>query len=205
MIYGYARVSTAFESTKDRNQTFDRQIMILKEHGVKEENIFYDRITGGSKTKDRESFDRLLKILLPGDSVIVSEMSRLSRSLRDLIDTVNYFMQHQIGLTFIKEGFIIGADKMNPVTNLLFQIIGAVNEFEKSLTAERVRQGMQASKLKGKQLGRPKTISEEKKQIIINSYLNGMTYRQLSDTYNYSLPTLVSICKPYTSVKNKSK
>lgn len=51
MIYGYMRVSTAFEQSKERNQSFDRQLMILKEKGVKEENIFQDRISGGVSTK----------------------------------------------------------------------------------------------------------------------------------------------------------
>ena len=74
MIYGYARVSTAFESTKDRNQNFDRQEMILKEYGVKQEDIFCDRITGGSSTKDREEYNKLMKILLPGDMIYVSDL-----------------------------------------------------------------------------------------------------------------------------------
>lgn len=197
MIYGYARVSTALEKTKDRNQTFDRQLMILKEKGVKEENIFCDRITGGSNTKDREAFDKLLSVILPGDTIVVSEMSRLSRSLKDLIDTVNYFMSRQIGITFIKEGFVIGTDGMNPVNKLLFQIIGAVNEFEKSLIAERVSQGMQASKLKGKTLGRPQKTSPELKDEIISRWLSGIDYKTLSAQYGLSIPTLVSICHPY--------
>lgn len=202
MIYGYARVSTALEKTKDRNQTFDRQLMILKEKGVKEENIFCDRITGGSNTKDREAFDKLLSVILPGDTIIVSEMSRLSRSLRNLIDTVNYFMSHQIGITFIKEGFVIGTDGMNPVNKLLFQIIGAVNEFEKSLIAERVSQGMQASKQKGKVLGRPQKTSPEIKDEIISRWLSGIDYKTLSAQYNLSIPTLVSICHPYKDKRN---
>ena len=71
MLYGYARVSTAFESTKDRNQTFDRQEEILKQYGIKQENLFCDRISGGSNTKDREEYQNLMKIVLPGDMVYI--------------------------------------------------------------------------------------------------------------------------------------
>lgn len=203
MIYGYARVSTNFEETKDRNQTFDRQKMILLEHGVKEENIFYERITGGSNTADRPEFDKLMSILLPGDSVIVTEMSRLSRSLHDLMDTVEKFMKRQIGLTFLKEGFVIGTDGMNPINKLLFQIIGAVNEFEKSLIGERVKQGMRASKEKGTQLGRPKKIDTDTKKEIVSKWLGGMKYKELSVQYNLSVPTLVNICHPYKQNRKK--
>ena len=46
MIYGYMRVSTSFEEKKERNQSFDRQLMILREKGIEEQNIFQDRISG---------------------------------------------------------------------------------------------------------------------------------------------------------------
>lgn len=198
MLYGYARVSTAFEQTKDRNQTFDRQEMILKEHGVKTENIFCDRITGGSSTKDREAYDRLMQVVLPGDTIIVSEMSRLSRSLTDLLDTVNNLMNRQIGIHFVKESILIGTDGLNPMNKLLFQLLGAFNEFEKSLIAERVSQGMQASKLKGTKLGRPTKVDPVLENEIIKKYFaEHWTYEKLKNYYNLSMPTICKICRSY--------
>lgn len=197
MIYGYARVSTAFENAKDRNQTFDRQIMILKENGVKEENIFCDRISGGSKTKDREAFENLMKVIIPGDMIVVSEMSRFSRSLQDLIKSLDDLVKRQVGIWFIKENMKIGTNGIDPMNKLLLHLLGAFNEFERNLIAERVHEGMQASKLKGTKLGRPQVIEESIRKSVIEDYINGMSYRTLNVKYNISLPTLVKICKPH--------
>ena len=199
MLYGYARVSTAFESTKNRNQTFDRQEMILKENGVLQENLFCDRITGGSNTKDREEYDKLMRILLPGDMIYVSEMSRFSRSLQDLIASVNYLMEKQVGIKFIKEGIEIGSSGLSPMNKFIFQLFGAFNEFEKSLIAERVKQGMQASKAKGNKLGRKNKLDKLTQQKMVDDFISGMIYDELVVKYKVSRPTVASICKPHSA------
>lgn len=206
MLYGYARVSTAFESTKDRNQNFDRQEMILKENGVLQENLFCDRVTGGSKTSDREEYDKLMRILLPGDMIYVSEMSRFSRSLQDLIASVNYLMERQVGIKFIKEGIEIGSSGLSPMNKFIFQLFGAFNEFEKSLIAERVHQGMQASKAKGNVLGRPKKMDKPTQEAMIKDFVEeGMSYDELVMKYKVSRPTVASICKPHSMERKDRK
>lgn len=200
MLYGYARVSTAFESTKGRNQTFDRQEMILKENGVEQENLFCDRITGGSKTSDRQEYDKLMRILLPGDIIYVSEMSRFSRSLQDLIASVNYLMEKQVGIKFIKEGIEIGSSGLSPMNKFIFQLFGAFNEFEKSLIAERVHQGMQASIAKGNKMGRKNKLDALKQEEMIHDFVEfGMTYDELVIKYGVSRPTVASICKSHSA------
>lgn len=205
MLYGYARVSTAFESTKDRNQKFDRQEMILKDYGVKQQNLFCDRISGSSKTADRQEYDKLMKIILPGDMIYVSEMSRFSRSLQDLISSVNYLMEKQVGIKFIKEGIEIGSNGLTPMNKFIFQLFGAFNEFERTLTAERVKQGMQASKAKGKVLGRPLKLDESTRKDMIRDFVeDAMTYDDLQAKYKVSRATVATICKPH-SVERRSR
>ena len=200
MLYGYMRVSTAFESTKDRNQKFDRQEMILKEHGVLQENLFCDRITGGSNTKDREEYDKLMKILLPGDVIYVSEMSRFSRSTIDLIASINYLMSKQIGIKFIKEGIEIGSSGLSPMNKFLITLFGAFAEFEKSLIAERVSQGMQASKSKGNKMGRPQKLDPLTQEEMIKDFVEeSMSYDLLMKKYHISRATVASICKPHSA------
>ena len=206
MLYGYARISTAFESTKDRNQKFDRQEMILKDYGVKQQNIFCDRISGGSKTADRQEYDKLMKIILPGDMIYVSEMSRFSRSLQDLISSVNYLMEKQVGIKFIKEGIEIGSNGLTPMNKFIFQLFGAFNEFEKSLIAERVHQGMQASKAKGTLLGRPLKLDENTRKDMIRDFVEeAMTYDSLQEKYKVSRATVASICKPHSAERRSRK
>lgn len=196
MIYGYMRVSTAFEQSKERNQSFDRQLMILKEKGVKEENIFQDRISGGVSTKDRPEFDKMMSTLKKGDMIIVTEMSRFSRSLQDLIETVNNLTEKKIGITFLKENIIIDDNGLNPMNKFIFQLFGAFAEFEKSLIAERVKMGMQASKLKGTKLGCPGKMQDEEKLAEFKvDYMDGMPYAEMQKKYELSKPSVIATAK----------
>ena len=196
MIYGYARISTAFEQSKDRNQSFDRQLMILKEKGIDEQNIFQDRISGGVSTKNRPEFDKMMSTLKKGDMIVVSEMSRFSRSLQDLIESVNNLTNKGIGITFIKENIIIDDNGLNPMNKFIFQLFGAFAEFEKSLIAERVKAGMQASKMKGTKLGCPNKIQDQETiDEFILDYNNGMPYAQMQEKYSLSKPSVISMAK----------
>ena len=204
MLYGYVRVSTAFEKTKDRNQTFDRQLEILKQYGILEEHIFQDRITGGSETADRLGYNDLMDAVNPGDTIYVTEMSRFSRSLQDLISSCEELMKKQIGIYFIKERIEIGTDGLSPMNKFIFQLFGAFNEFEKSLIQSRVKEGMAAAKANGVKLGRPSRLKDEMIEEIKFDYLSGSTYDDLQEKYNVTRPSLAKILKPKKK-KKKSK
>ena len=87
----------------------------------------------------------------------------------------------------------------------IFQLFGAFAEFEKALIAERVKQGMQASKLKGNKLGRPEKLSDTDKQNIIQAWINGVSYEELGEQYNLSTPTLVKLCHEYKTLRLENK
>lgn len=206
MKYGYMRISTAFEQSKERNQKFDRQLMILKEHGIDEENIFQDRISGGVSTKDRPQFDLMMSTLKSGDMIIVTEMSRFSRSLQDLIESVNKLTAKKIGVTFLKENIVIDDNGLNPMNKFIFQLFGAFAEFEKSLIAERVKSGMQASKAKGIKLGAPSKIQDEETiEDFKIDYISGMTYPLMMKKYNLSKPTIIKMVKDLGLPNRKGK
>lgn len=204
MLYGYVRVSTSFEKTKDRNQTFDRQLEILKQYGILEEHIFQDRITGASETADRLGYNDLMDAVNPGDTIYVTEMSRFSRSLQDLISSCEELMKKQIGIYFIKERIEIGTDGLSPMNKFIFQLFGAFNEFEKSLIQSRVKEGMAAAKANGVKLGRPSRLKDEMIEEIKFDYLSGSTYDDLQEKYNVTRPSLAKILKPLKKEK-KSK
>lgn len=202
MKYGYMRVSTTFENTKERNQTFDRQLMILKENGVEEENIFQERISGGISTSKRVEYDRLMKTVRKGDTIVVTEMSRFSRSLQDLIESVNKLTDEGIGIVFIKENITIDSNGLNPMNKLIFQLFGAFAEFEKSLIAERVKMGMKASKEKGTVLGRPKRNIDM--EGFISDYTFGnYTYEELAEKYNISRASVGLLIKKIKSERGE--
>lgn len=203
MLYGYVRVSTQFEESKDKNQTFDRQLKILTDYGIKEKNIFKDRITGGSEAYSRPGFDEMMGTLVAGDTIVVSEMSRFSRSLQDLIATCNDLMKRQIGIKFIKESIEIGTDGLSPMNKFIFQLFGAFNEFEKSLIQSRIKEGLAAKKAQGVKLGRPSKFDESQRDMIIFDFKSGSTYDELIERYNISRATLAKLVKPYSKERSK--
>lgn len=206
MLYGYARISTVFEKAKDKNQTFERQLKILKDYGIKDSNIYKDRITGGSNTENRKGYNELMATMMPGDTIVVTEISRFSRSLSDLIFSINELLKKQIGIIFIKEHLEFGTDESNAMAKFQLHLFGAIAEFEKSLIQNRVKEGLEAARQKGKRLGRPTNLTDVMEEQIIFDYMSGSTYDELESKYNISRPTIARICKPHTKERrNKLK
>ena len=202
-MYGYMRVSTVYEQAKYKNQTFDRQLKILTDYGINTNNIFEDRITGGSETETRKGYNDLMSVIQEGDIIVVSEMSRFSRSLTDLIESVNTLMHRKIGIKFLKENIEIGTDGLSPMNKLLFQLFGAFNEFEKDLIRSRVIEGLASAKARGVKLGRPDTISKETKELVLADYMMGSSYDELQERYKISRPTISRICKPFSKKRKQ--
>ena len=95
MIYGYARCSTN-ESKQDVN----RQIRELKELGATDKTIYKEYITGTSDNK--VEFNRLLASLKEGDTIVVTEVSRISRSTKQLCDIIELVQKKKVGLDGLK-------------------------------------------------------------------------------------------------------
>jgi DNA invertase Pin-like site-specific DNA recombinase len=108
------------------------------------------------------------------DILLVWKLDRLSRSLKDLISTLDEL--GHLGINFIS--YDNNLDTTTPTGKLVFQIIGAVAEFEKDIIRERVVAGLENAKQKGKQLGRPKIhdgILEKAKEL----RSQGMSFRKI--------------------------
>ncbi|MEC1717802.1 recombinase family protein [Schinkia azotoformans] len=143
-LFGYARVSTL-------DQNLDRQIDILKEYGVQEEDIYTDKISGAKF--HRPALDELQKILRPGDTVITESLSRLSRSTKDLLTILNDWQERDIIFISIKEQF----DLSSSAGKLMLTILAGLGEFERDVIRERVKEGLESARARGRVGGRPKT------------------------------------------------
>ena len=103
MRYGYMRIST-----QDK-QEFTRQEFVLKDYEL--DRIFEEKISGTKKASGREAFGELLEVLQKGDEVYFESMSRMARSMQDLIDTTNMLVKEKkVKVVFIKENLSIGGD-----------------------------------------------------------------------------------------------
>ena len=147
MIIGYARVSTI-------DQNLDRQLDALKENGA--EKIFREKVTG--KKSDRPELLRMMDQLRDGDIVIVAELTRLSRSTKDLFAIVEQIQAKGANIKSLKETWL---DTTTPHGKLMFTIFAGLSQFEADLIAQRTREGLAAARARGRLGGRPKVTSDK--------------------------------------------
>jgi DNA invertase Pin-like site-specific DNA recombinase len=144
MKIGYMRVST-------QEQNLDRQEKALMEAGV--EKIFYEKVS--AKNSDREQLKNLLEYIREGDIVYIESISRLGRSLQDLLNIIQIFNKKGVGLISLKESHI---DTTSPQGKLVFNIFASLSEFERECIRQRQLEGIAIAKAKGKYKGRQKIM-----------------------------------------------
>ena len=141
MKIGYARVST-------QDQNLDRQLDQLKNEGC--ERIYQEKITGTKK--ERPELRRLLDALRPGDTVIVSELTRLSRSTKDLFSLADQIEKAGANIKSLHEAWL---DTTTPQGKLMFTFIAGISQFERDLISQRTKEGLEAARARGRNGGRP--------------------------------------------------
>ena len=155
MLIGYKRVST-------QNQKLDRQTDLLNEYGV--ERIIEQKITGTKR--ERQELNKMLDMLREGDIVIVADLTRLSRSTKDLFEIVETIHSKGAEIKSLKESWL---DTTTPQGKLLFTIFAGLSQFERDLISDRTKQGLESAKNRGAKLGRPNKY-QEKKDTILQMY-----------------------------------
>lgn len=161
--YCYIRISTD-------KQEYNRQVQIFKDkcyiNGVNCEYI--EETFTGTKTK-RPEFDKLIKKMEKGDTLVCESLSRLSRGgVIKTLDLITEFIQKkQINVIILKENFCLQAgEKPDANTNLLLGIFSVLGQFERDLISERTKEGLKAVKSKGTRLGKPKGQYNTKENFI---------------------------------------
>ena len=142
MIFGYTRVSK-------QEQNLDRQIDQLR--GIGCEKIFKDKITG--MKRDRPQLNKMLEQLRAGDTVIITELTRFGRSVKDLLTLADQLDQMGVNLKSIKEPW---ADTTTPQGKMLFVIFAGISQFERDIISQRTKEGLESARARGRIGGRPK-------------------------------------------------
>jgi DNA invertase Pin-like site-specific DNA recombinase len=143
MLIGYARVSTD-------EQNLDLQRDALLKAGVAAKDIYTDKVTGTQS--ERPGLTQALSHLRAGDTLIVWRLDRLGRSLKHLIETVTTLKEQGVAFKSLTENI----DTSTATGNLVFQIFGALAEFERNLIKERTMAGLDAARARGRKGGRPR-------------------------------------------------
>lgn len=156
MIYGYVRVSTSTQSVDSQKNSISRYCIDQKL--MVDEWIELEMSSRKSTVKRR--IDELLDRLLPNDTVIVSELSRLGRSIKETLNTIEVIVKDkQSRLVFIKQNLDLNPNDQNNVANkILITIFSMLAELERDFISERTKEGLRARAAKGIKLGKPKGV-----------------------------------------------
>ena len=186
MIYGYARCST-----DNIKQDITRQTRELKALGVEKNNIYFEYASGTNV--DRQQLTRLMDIVVEGDTIIATEVSRITRSSKQLCEIIEFAKDKKIKL--ILGNFIVDCTKeLDPMTEGMLKMMGVFAELEKNMISQRVKSGMANARAKGKVIGRPQTTKEDIPSNIINAIEllknKNINKSQCARMCNISRPTL---------------
>ncbi len=140
MRIGYVRVSTL-------EQHEERQKIELVDK-AKVEKIFLDKLSG--KSTERPQLQAMIEFAREGDTIYVSEFSRLARSTKDLLDIVQKLKEKQVQVISLKENF----DTSTPAGELAMTMFAAIATFERKIMLERQKEGIALAKEQGRYKGR---------------------------------------------------
>lgn len=182
MIFGYARVST-------EGQNLYRQLDALKAAGVDE--IIEEKITGTKA--DRPQLNRLLDKLREGDTILIADLTRLSRSTKDLFALVDKIEKKGANIKSLKESWL---DTTTPQGKLMFTFIAGISQFERDLISQRTKEGLEAARARGRKGGRREKLDAAKKKAIYDLYTQKKTrIMDICDMFEITKPTLYKVVK----------
>lgn len=191
-VYGYARCSLAEEKGQDIN----RQVRELKAAGAEE--IVLEREHGDAKVK--QNLEMLLDAAAAGDTIITTEVSRLSRSTQQLCEIINVVKEKRLRLIIIGSITVdCRLGQIDPMSQAFIQMSGIFAELELSILRARVRSGMMNAREKGKHIGRPQTTKKDIPAVFYRhypAYMAGkMNLTELARVCGLSRPTVYKYLK----------
>ena len=162
MNHGYARCST-----NETKQDIDRQVRELKAAGA--ESLFVEYEHGDADEKKQLSL--LLEQARPGDTIITTEVSRLSRSTKQLCEIIDRIQKQKLRLEIIGSITIdCRSGELDPMTKAFLQMSGIFAELELSMIRARVRSGIANAKAKGTKIGRPQATADDIPAVFLRHY-----------------------------------
>lgn len=191
MIFGYARVSTI-------EQNLDRQLDALKAAGA--EDIIQEKITGTKA--DRPELNRLLDMLRDGDIILISDLTRLSRSTKDLFTLVDKIEKKGANIKSLKESWL---DTTTPQGKLMFTFMAGISQFERDLISQRTKEGLEAARARGRKGGRREKLDDAKKKAIYDLYTQKQTkLMDICDMFSITKPTLYKTIEEISKLKKEN-
>lgn len=163
MIYGYCRCST-----NETKQDITRQERDLKSLGVTDKKNIYKEYESGTKI-NRIELQRLLDIVQEGDTIVSTEVSRITRSTKQLCEIIELAKNKHLKLIF--GSFVVDCTKeLDAMTEGMLKMMGVFSEIERNMISQRVKSGVANAKAKGKVVGRPTLTLDKVPTKVIDMY-----------------------------------
>jgi DNA invertase Pin-like site-specific DNA recombinase len=179
MLIGYARVST-------NEQDLTAQRNGLSALGVLDENVYVDHGLTGT-TRARPGLREALAACRKGDTLVVTKLDRLARSLPDARDIADELTKKGVALNLGGSVY----DPTDPIGRLLFNVLGMVAEFEADLIRARTREGMAVAKAKGRLRGKQPKLSPAQEHHLVDLYRKGgHTTTEIADLFKVARSTV---------------
>lgn len=181
MFYGYARVST--NGQLKNGNSLDSQVKQLKENGATK--IYKDGFTG--TTNDRPQFNKLLEELKAGDTLIVTKLDRVARSMTQGSELINELLEQGVKVNILNIGIMDNTPSSKLIRNIFFSFA----EFERDMIVERTQEGKAIAKTKaGFTEGRPKKYTDSQLNHAIQ-LLENHSYKEVVEMTKISKSTLI--------------
>jgi DNA invertase Pin-like site-specific DNA recombinase len=190
----YARVSTLNHGQDPEVQLRDMRLFFELHPGWRIVGDYVDRGVSGTK-KNRPELDRLMADAAKGkfDVVCVVKLDRFGRSLRHLVNAIAQLQEHHVSFISLQDNI----DMTTSAGRLMFNVIGAMAEFERDIISDRVRAGLRNAKAKGTQLGHPSPTPINKSLIerIRTLHREGQSLRTIAGQVKVSHVTVARLLK----------
>ena len=187
-ILGYARVSTD-------SQNLDRQIDALIAAGVSKKHLYCEKMTGTKA--DRPELNRLINDLETGDTVIIADLTRISRSTKDLLEIVDKIKNKGAYIKSLKDTWL-DTTSSNPYNDFLLTVMSGLSQLERDLISQRTKEGLVSAKARGRNGGRP-SKQNEKAEMVMALYDSGMKIADIVRNTELSRSTVNRIIKNHSS------
>lgn len=187
-ILGYARVST-------QEQNLDRQIDALMAAGVSRKHLYCEKMTGTKA--DRPELNRLINDLEMGDTVIIADLTRISRSTKDLLEIVQRIKDKGAYIKSLKDTWL-DTTSSNPYNDFLLTVMSGLSQLERDLISQRTKEGLASAKARGRNGGRP-SKQNEKLEMVLALYDSGMKIADIVRNTELSRSTVNRIIKNHSN------
>ena len=147
MNYAYIRVSTNYQTVQNQKIAIREYAKYHRIHNI----VWVAETISGTKNPEKRKLGSLLSATNEGDTIIVTELSRLGRSMMMILDVLQLLLEKNVKVIAIKEGYELGDNIQSKVLAFAF---GLSAEIERTLLSERTKQGLERARKMGKQIGR---------------------------------------------------